>query len=199
LQVDKLIKELIATGTMNEDTLASLGQIQADYAAGTLDPDDEAYVRALHARVTNAPLPEPEPEPAPGAPEALDGLDLAGWRARALKAEAELAALRTEPVTPATPEMPAPATPEQPATLETAQAPEPTEPQAPVTPERPEPMQEQPRPEVAESEMPEQPEAPSAPEVEPARPASNSRPPSSHPAGSTKPADPPPTDPVDKP
>jgi hypothetical protein len=91
--VDELIRELIATGTMNEDTLAELERLRADHAAGRLDRDDEAYVEALHARLTGAPLPEAEPE-RPAEPERLDGLTLADWRDRALRAEAELAALR---------------------------------------------------------------------------------------------------------
>jgi hypothetical protein len=91
LQVDALIRELIATGTMNEDTLADLQRLLADYEAGKLDPDDEVYLRALHARLTNVPQPPAEPEP---EDEQLDGLTLAGWRDRALAAEAELAALR---------------------------------------------------------------------------------------------------------
>lgn len=92
MQVDALIRELIATGTMNEETLADLQRLLADYEAGKLDPDDEVYLRALHARLTNAPAPLPaDLEP---AEERLEGLTLAEWRARALAAEAELAALR---------------------------------------------------------------------------------------------------------
>jgi hypothetical protein len=97
LQVDALIRELIATGTMNEDTLADLQRLLADYEAGKLDPDDEVYLRALHARLTNVPQPMPESDTEP-APEAealrLDGLTIAEWRDRALAAESELAALR---------------------------------------------------------------------------------------------------------
>ena len=93
MQADELIRELIATGTMNEDTLAELERMRADHEAGRLDPDDEAYLRALHARVTNAPLPDPEPEPG-REPARLDGLTIGEWRDRALKAESELADLR---------------------------------------------------------------------------------------------------------
>lgn len=94
MQVDALIRELIATGTMNEETLAELQRLLADYEAGKLDPDDEVYLRALHARLTNAPPPAAtEVEPA-AVDERLDGLTLAEWRDRALAAEAELAALR---------------------------------------------------------------------------------------------------------
>ncbi|HEV7275258.1 MAG TPA: hypothetical protein VGN80_03130 [Devosiaceae bacterium] len=101
MQVDALIRELIATGTMNEDTLAELQRLLADYEAGKLDPDDEVYLRALHARLTNAPPPPVETE---RADERLEGLSLAEWRDRALAAEAELAALRQESTT----ETPAP-------------------------------------------------------------------------------------------
>lgn len=95
MQVDALIRELIATGTMNEDTLAELQRLLAEYEAGQLDPDDEVYLRALHARLTNAPPPPPATEAEPAATdERLDGLTLAEWRDRALAAEAELAALR---------------------------------------------------------------------------------------------------------
>jgi hypothetical protein len=93
-QPDQLIAELIATGTMNEDTLAELERMRSEYQAGNLHPDDEAYLRALHARITNAPMPEPE-EPAAG-PARLDGLTIGEWRDRALAAESELAALRDQ-------------------------------------------------------------------------------------------------------
>lgn len=92
MQADELIRELIATGTMNEDTLADLERMRAEFAAGKLDSDDEAYLRALHARVTNTPLPEAEDI---SAPPRLDGLTPEEWRDRALKAEARLAALES--------------------------------------------------------------------------------------------------------
>lgn len=94
MQVDALIKELIATGTINDDTLAELNRMLADFEAGKLDPDDEVYVRALHARLTNLPL--SEPEEAAEAPERLDGHTIDEWRERALKAEAEVAVLRDQ-------------------------------------------------------------------------------------------------------
>jgi hypothetical protein len=93
-QPDELIAELIATGSMNEDTLAELERMRTEYQAGNLHPDDEVYLRALHARITNSPMPEPE-EPAAG-PTRLDGLTIAEWRDRALAAESELAALRDQ-------------------------------------------------------------------------------------------------------
>ncbi|MDP1731489.1 MAG: hypothetical protein Q8L54_10015 [Devosia sp.] len=92
MQLDALIRELIATGTMNEETLADLNRMLADFEAGKLDPDDEVYLRALHARLTNAP--RPEPEEAPAEPDRIDGHTMAEWRDRALRAEAEVASLR---------------------------------------------------------------------------------------------------------
>lgn len=96
MQVDTLIRELIATGTMNDDTLADLQRLLADFEAGKLDPDDEVYLRALHARLTNVPATEPE---AVVDDSKLDGLDIAQWRDRALAAEAELANLKAAPST----------------------------------------------------------------------------------------------------
>ena len=93
MQIDQLIKELIATGSMNDDTLADLNQMLADFKGGKLDPDDEVYLRALHARLTGAPPPEPEPEPETAL---LDGRTIGEWRDRALAAEAEAATLREQ-------------------------------------------------------------------------------------------------------
>jgi hypothetical protein len=90
---DELIRELIATGTMNEDTLADLERMRKDFEANKLDPDDEAYLRGLHAKITNAPMPEPIDD---GGTARLDGLTIAEWRDRALAAETELAALRDQ-------------------------------------------------------------------------------------------------------
>lgn len=97
MPVDTLVNELIALGILDETTVADLKRMQSEAAEGKLDADDEGYIRALHARLTNAPLPEPiEPEIAE-----LDGLSIAQWRERALAAEAELAALRAPPAAPA--------------------------------------------------------------------------------------------------
>ncbi len=98
MQVDALIKELLATGSMNEDTTADLNRWLAESAAGTLDAADAAYIEALHAKLTGAPMPE-EPSFA-GAPAVLDGLSIEDWRDRALRAEAELAALKDSTATP---------------------------------------------------------------------------------------------------
>lgn len=93
MQVDALIKELLATGSMNEDTTADLNRWLAEHEAGTLHADDAAYIAALHAKVTGAPIPEAI-ETASAEPARLDGLTLEDWRDRALRAEAELAALK---------------------------------------------------------------------------------------------------------
>ena len=94
MQVDALIRELIATGTMNEETLADLNRMLVDFEAGKLDPDDEVYLRALHARLTN--LPAAEPEETTEAPERVEGHTIEEWRDRALRAEAEVASLRDQ-------------------------------------------------------------------------------------------------------
>lgn len=93
MQPDQLIAELIATGSMNEDTVADLERMRTDFVAGKLDPDDAAYLEALHAKVTGAPMPDPIEEDAPAR---LDGLSIAEWRDRALRAESDLAALRDQ-------------------------------------------------------------------------------------------------------
>jgi hypothetical protein len=98
VQADELIRELIATGTMNEETLADLERWRADFEAGKLDPDDAAYVAALHAKLTGAPMPEPIEEVHDAM---LDGLTIAEWRDRALKAETRLAELEDQAATDA--------------------------------------------------------------------------------------------------
>jgi len=93
LQADELIRALIATGAMNEDTLADLERMRIDFEAGRLDPDDAAYLEALHAKITGTPLPDPVETVADAR---LDGLSATEWRDRALAAEAELANLRDQ-------------------------------------------------------------------------------------------------------
>ncbi len=93
MQVEALIKELLATGSMNEDTTADLNRWAEEAAAGTLHPDDAAYIEALHAKLTGAPLPDESPAE-PAEPARLDGLTIEDWRERALRAEAELAQLK---------------------------------------------------------------------------------------------------------
>ena len=93
MQVEALIKELLATGSMNEDTTADLNRWAAEAAAGTLHADDAAYIEALHAKLSGEPLAEDTPA-APTEPVRLDGLTLEDWRDRALRAEAELAQLK---------------------------------------------------------------------------------------------------------
>jgi hypothetical protein len=94
--VDTLINELLALGTLDESTVSDLKRMQADAASGSLDADDEGYVRALHSRLTNAPL----PEPVEAEPERLEGLTIAEWRDRALAAETEAGALRDQLAAP---------------------------------------------------------------------------------------------------
>ena len=92
VQTDQIVAELLSRGDMNDDTVVELNRILEEWRAGKLDPDDDAYLRALHAKVFDMPIAEAEPIAAPAG--YLDGLDIAGWRDRALRAEAELADLR---------------------------------------------------------------------------------------------------------
>ena len=94
MSVDALVNELLALNTLDESTIADLKAAQQAAADGTLDADDEAYIRALHARLTGQPVAAAEEPAAPIDPETLDGLTIAQWRDRALAAEAEAAALR---------------------------------------------------------------------------------------------------------
>ena len=96
MQVDALVTELIALGTLDETTVADLKRMQSEAAEGKLDADDEGYIRALHARLTNAPA----PDPVEAEVERLDGLTIAEWRERALAAEAEAASLRDQQSAP---------------------------------------------------------------------------------------------------
>lgn len=91
MQPDQLIAELLARGDMNDETVVDLNRMLEAYRAGTLDPDDESYLRALHGRIFNV-APESQPTDSPGAGLVrLDGLTIEEWRDRALKAEGELA------------------------------------------------------------------------------------------------------------
>ena len=92
MPVDALVNELIALGTLDESTLSDLKRMQSDAAEDKLDADDENYIRALHARLTNAPA----PERVEAEPDRLDGQTIAEWRDRALAAEAEATALRDQ-------------------------------------------------------------------------------------------------------
>lgn len=93
MTVDALIRDLLASGQMNEDTATDLNRMLAEFEAGTLDPDDADYIRALHAKLTDTPLSEPGIEAEPAAEPSLDGLTIAQWRERALAAESRLADL----------------------------------------------------------------------------------------------------------
>lgn len=104
MNTEALIQSLLATGTMNEETTADLGRWLEEVKAGTLHPDDAEYIAALHARVTGdaSQVEAPDSYREPNAePERLDGLDISGWRERALAAEAELAALKDQMASPA--------------------------------------------------------------------------------------------------
>ena len=85
MQIDQVVAELLARGDMNDETVVELNHMLDSWRAGTLDPEDDAYLRALHARVMNLELPPEEPTPA--AVSRLDGLSIEEWRERALKAE----------------------------------------------------------------------------------------------------------------
>jgi hypothetical protein len=98
-QVEALVNDLIALGSLDDSTVADLRRMQAEAAAGTLEADDEIYLRALHARLTNASAAEPEAVEAVEA-ERLDGLTITEWRDRALAAEAEAGALRDQLAAP---------------------------------------------------------------------------------------------------
>ncbi len=95
MQVDQLVGELLARGDMNDDTTIELNRILADWRADKLDPDDAAYVEALHARLLNLAAPETADIVQAATPVSrLDGLAIEEWRDRALRAEAELADLQ---------------------------------------------------------------------------------------------------------
>lgn len=101
MTTDALIRALLATGTLNEDTSADLSRMLEEYSAGTLHPDDAAYVVALHERLTGTPAPlDADDAPAIVELERIDGLDVHAWRERALAAEAELAALKDQFASP---------------------------------------------------------------------------------------------------
>jgi hypothetical protein len=100
VQIDQLVAELLARGDMNDDTVQDLNRILEDWRTGKLDPDEESYVKALHARILTGVAPEPEEVEAAAVPSILDGLTIEGWRDRALKAEAELADLKDAATSP---------------------------------------------------------------------------------------------------
>jgi hypothetical protein len=64
-EVERLVSELRATGTMSDEQIADVERFVADAKAGTLWSDDLNYLIALHAKVTGAPAPEPDDRPAP--------------------------------------------------------------------------------------------------------------------------------------
>ena len=91
MQPDQLIAELLARGDMNDETVVDLNRMLEAYKAGTLDPDDESYLRALHGRILNLAQASDPAETTTASLARLDGLTIEEWRDRALKAEGELA------------------------------------------------------------------------------------------------------------
>src|SRR3712207_3143820 len=71
VQIDQIVAELLARGDMNDDTVIDLNRMLDNWREGKLDPEDESYLRALHARVMHLELPTEEPTPA--ASSRLDG------------------------------------------------------------------------------------------------------------------------------
>lgn len=101
MPVDALVNELLALDSLDDTTVADLEAMQQAAAAGTLDPDDEAYIRALHARLTGQDSHVASDEsPSPAGADLLDGLTIAQWRDRALAAEAEAQSLRDQLAAP---------------------------------------------------------------------------------------------------
>jgi hypothetical protein len=94
VEIDQLVAELLVRGDVDDETTLELNRMVEAWRQGKLDPDDAAYIRALHARLTDT-TPEPdEPAAAPAPATRLDGLTIEDWRDRALRAEAELAQLQ---------------------------------------------------------------------------------------------------------
>lgn len=78
-QVERLVAELKATGTLWPETVADLERYVEEARAGTLWEDDYTYLVALHAKVVNGETPDGQPvEPELSADE---------WKARAERAE----------------------------------------------------------------------------------------------------------------
>jgi hypothetical protein len=95
VQVDQLVAELLARGDINDDTTLELNRILEDWRANKLDPDDQSYVEALHARLLHTAAEPVDLDITPGSnPTRVEGLTIEEWRDRALKAEAELADVR---------------------------------------------------------------------------------------------------------
>ena len=91
VQPDQLVAELLARGDMNDDTTIELNRILEDWRSGRLDPEDESYLRALHARILGTTT---DPIETATSQDRLEGLSIDEWRDRALAAEAELARLQ---------------------------------------------------------------------------------------------------------
>lgn len=95
VQPDELIQQMLASGTLNDDTAADLQRMLEEFKAGSLHPDDAEYIVALHAKLSGTP---PEEAMAasdmPQEEQRIDGLTIGEWRERALAAEAERDSLR---------------------------------------------------------------------------------------------------------
>lgn len=68
-EVERLVADLLGTGSMNEDTTVELHRFLAEARSGRLHPDDLAYLRALHGKVvrpqsTTSERPYAQPDPA---------------------------------------------------------------------------------------------------------------------------------------
>lgn len=87
--IERFVAELLATGTMNDDTSADLERILAEARAGQSYPDDLDYLAALHARV----LSSGETMPAESAPSVPSG-EIEDLRGEIERLRAELAEAR---------------------------------------------------------------------------------------------------------
>lgn len=54
VEVERLVTDLLGTGTMREDTTSELHRFLAEARAGQLHPDDLSYLRGLHSRLSGA-------------------------------------------------------------------------------------------------------------------------------------------------
>lgn len=87
---ETLIRELLATGTMNPETIAELEGYLAEAVAGTLHPDDADYLVHFHNRIMAAHRGETPVTDLPDDPDALS------WQVRAEAAESEVTRLKGE-------------------------------------------------------------------------------------------------------
>lgn len=88
-QVEKLVRELIATGTMWPETVDDLERFVKEAQAGSLSPDDENYLVALHAKSVHG----ASAESTSGDAATETAVD---WKSRAERAEARVSELEAE-------------------------------------------------------------------------------------------------------